>query len=117
MNQDIYRAREAEAQAALDAAADYQLTAHATARGALRAIDLDGAQALMGQSGGWIALGNAAAVDLAGNQAAAEFAEALAQRDAPDPNDDPYGRNLGLDRDAWLREMLHQAGGLVGGYL
>ncbi|GLC94867.1 hypothetical protein Tamer19_42750 [Cupriavidus sp. TA19] len=46
-----YRARQAEALAALDTADSYRQTLYATERGALRALDLDGALTLAGQAG------------------------------------------------------------------
>ncbi|WP_316157858.1 copper resistance protein CopV [Cupriavidus sp. BIC8F] len=108
MDAQIYRARQAEALAALDTADSYRQTLYATERGALRALDLDGALTLAGQAGGWVTQANVAAAAVTGNQAAASFAEALSLREDPDPPD--Y-------LDDWLREMLDGAGGLVGGYL
>ncbi|KAI3597500.1 hypothetical protein D8I24_6649 (plasmid) [Cupriavidus necator H850] len=52
MDAQIYRARQAEALAALDTADSYRQTLYATERGALRALGLDGALTLAGQAGG-----------------------------------------------------------------
>lgn len=108
MDAQIYRSRQAEALAALATADGHTQAIYATERGALRALDLDGALTLARQAGGWVTQGNVAAAAVTGNQAAASFAEALALRGDPDAPD---------DLDDWLREMLDGAGGLVGGYL
>lgn len=119
MDPEFYRARETKARAVLAAAvvtSGFHLTAHAAVRDALRTILSNGAER-QGHSGDWLSRCNEATADIAGNQAAAEFATALAQRDGANPNDDPGALDSKLCREVWLREMLHQAGGLVGGYL
>ncbi|WP_416047336.1 copper resistance protein CopV [Cupriavidus basilensis] len=110
MDAQIYRSRQTEALEALATADGYTQTIYATERGALRALDSDGALTLARQAGGWVTQGSDAAAAVTGNQAAAAFAEALALalRGDPDAPD---------DLDDWLREMLKGAGGLVGGYL
>lgn len=80
MDAQIYRARQAEALAALDTADSYRQTLYATERGALRALDLDGALTLAGQAGGWVTQGNVAAAAVTGNQAAVVRRGAVAAR-------------------------------------
>lgn len=90
MDPDIYRTRETRARTALAAlvvAAGYHREASAFVQGALRAIVLDGLES-QAQTESWLTRCNEAVAEIAGNQAAAELATALAQRDEFDPNDD-----------------------------